>query len=113
VWHGGLGETDVLDVVDFAALVSIDEIRRGVCAPIGGWRRWRTWRKSALRRGAAAPPCATSIDSDAIIGSAISSSATPIASNVIVLSADPFGSQSPPLGNLGRVLFSPTTQAAN
>jgi hypothetical protein len=29
-------------------------------------------------------------------------SATPIASDVIVLSADPFGSQSPPLGNLGR-----------
>jgi hypothetical protein len=37
-----------------------------------------------------------------VSGSAISSSATPIASNVIVLSADPFGSQSPPLGNLGR-----------
>jgi hypothetical protein len=37
-----------------------------------------------------------------VSGSAISSSATLIASNVIVLSADPFGSQSPPLGNLGR-----------
>jgi hypothetical protein len=40
-----------------------------------------------------------------VSGSAASSSATLIASNVIVLSADPFGSQSPPLGNLGRVLF--------
>jgi hypothetical protein len=37
-----------------------------------------------------------------VSGSAISSSATLIASNVIILSADPFGSQSPPLGNLGR-----------
>ena len=46
-----------------------------------------------------------------VSGSAVSRSATPIASDVIVLSADPFGSQSPPLGNLGRVLFSPTAQA--
>jgi hypothetical protein len=38
-----------------------------------------------------------------VSGSAVSSSATLIASNVIVVSADPFGSQSPPLGNLGRV----------
>jgi hypothetical protein len=37
-----------------------------------------------------------------VSGSAISSSTTPIASNVIALSADPFGSQSPPLGSLGR-----------
>jgi hypothetical protein len=44
-------------------------------------------------------------------GSAAGSSATLIASNVIVFSADPFGSQSPPLGSLGRVLFSPRAQA--
>jgi hypothetical protein len=37
-----------------------------------------------------------------VSGSAVGSSATLIASNVIALSADPFGSQSPPLGNLGR-----------
>jgi hypothetical protein len=34
-----------------------------------------------------------------VSGSAVSSSATLTASNVIVLSADPFGSQSPPLGH--------------
>jgi hypothetical protein len=38
-----------------------------------------------------------------VSGSAAGSSATRIASDVIVLSADPFGSQSPPLGNLRRV----------
>src|SRR5215471_10470470 len=43
-------------------------------------------------------------------GSTVGSSATLIASNVIILSADPFGSQSPPLGNLGRALFSSTPQ---
>jgi len=37
-----------------------------------------------------------------VSGSAVASSATRIASNVVVFSADPFGSQSPPLGNLGR-----------
>src|SRR5262249_7575048 len=41
-------------------------------------------------------------------GSAASSSATLIASNVTVLSADPFRSQSPPLGTLGGILFSPS-----
>jgi hypothetical protein len=46
-----------------------------------------------------------------VSGSAVGSSATRIASDVTVLSADPFGSQSPPLGNLGRVLFSRTAQA--
>jgi hypothetical protein len=34
-----------------------------------------------------------------VSGSAVSSSATPIASDVTVLSADPFGCQSPPLGH--------------
>jgi hypothetical protein len=43
-------------------------------------------------------------------GSAVSSSATLIASNVIVLSADPFGSQSPPMGNLGRAFVFASTQ---
>jgi hypothetical protein len=33
------------------------------------------------------------------------SSAILIVSNLIVFSADPFGSQSPPLGNLGRYCF--------
>jgi hypothetical protein len=56
----------------------------------------RSWRATARPR---------------VSGSAASSSATLIASNVNVLSADPpFGSQSPPLGNLGRVLFSSTAR---
>jgi hypothetical protein len=43
-----------------------------------------------------------------VSGSAVSSSATLIASNVIVLSADPFGSQSPPSGNLGKAFAGST-----
>jgi hypothetical protein len=46
-----------------------------------------------------------------VSGSAVSSSATLIASNVIVLSADPFGSQALPWETLGGHLFSPTAQA--
>jgi hypothetical protein len=46
-----------------------------------------------------------------VSGSAAGSSATLIASDVIVLSADPFGSQSPPLGNLGRAFIFATAQA--
>ena len=42
-----------------------------------------------------------------VSGSAVASSATRIASNVVVFSADPFGT----LGNLGRHLFSRTAQA--
>jgi hypothetical protein len=52
---------------------------------------------SLLRQKLAGNNCQTTCS-----GSAAGSSATLIASNVIVLSADPFGSQSPPLGNLGR-----------
>ena len=47
-----------------------------------------------------------------VSGSAVGSSATLIAFNVIVLSADPFGSQSPPLGILGRALFLHAAQAS-
>jgi len=46
-----------------------------------------------------------------VSGSAVSSSATLIASDVIVLSADPFGSQTLPWETLGGYLFSPTAQA--
>jgi hypothetical protein len=60
---------------------------------------------------AAAPTNWQAIARQCVNGSAVSSSATLIASDVVVLSADPFGSQSPPLGNLGRALVSPAGQA--
>jgi hypothetical protein len=61
--------------------------------PIGFWAKHSGSTGGSWQ--ATAPPPASR--------SAVSSSATLIASNVVVLSADPFGSQSPPLGNLGRV----------
>jgi hypothetical protein len=57
-------------------------------------------RRSFVRswRGTARPP---------VSGSANSSSATPIASNVIILPTDPLGSQALPWETLGGHLFSP------